>query len=112
MLFRDAQVPSTRRSPCTSLRGQEALTGATGPGGPIRLAHSDQNDGARRLRRGYSFTDGEDDLGRLDAGPFFMAFVRDPARSVDGEADHREAGLAVVGQRGLDPRGDQTVELQ
>ena len=32
------------------------------------------------LRRGYNFTDGTDGLGRLDAGLFFLAFVRDPAR--------------------------------
>ena len=30
------------------------------------------------LRRGYNFADGTDDLGRLDAGLFFLAFVRDP----------------------------------
>ena len=30
------------------------------------------------LRRGYTFTDGNDRLGRLDAGLFFVAFVRDP----------------------------------
>ena len=30
------------------------------------------------LRRGYTFTDGNDALGRLDAGLFFVAFVRDP----------------------------------
>ena len=30
------------------------------------------------LRRGYNFTDGNDSLGRLDAGLFFVAFVRDP----------------------------------
>ena len=30
------------------------------------------------LRRGYNFTDGNDALGRLDAGLFFVAFVRDP----------------------------------
>ena len=34
--------------------------------------------GARILRRGYNFTDGNDSLGRLDAGLFFIAFVRDP----------------------------------
>ena len=32
----------------------------------------------RLLRRGYNFTDGNDALGRLDAGLFFLAFVRDP----------------------------------
>ena len=45
----------------------------------VRLAHPDQNGGARMLRRGYNFTDGSDGLGRLDAGLFFLAYVRDPA---------------------------------
>ena len=31
------------------------------------------------LRRGYSFVDGSDGLGRLDAGLFFIAYQRDPA---------------------------------
>lgn len=44
----------------------------------VRLAHPDFNDGVRLLRRGYNFTDGNDALGRLDAGLFFLAFVRDP----------------------------------
>jgi len=44
----------------------------------VRLAHPTQNDGVRMLRRGYNFTDGNDSLGRLDAGLFFLAFVRDP----------------------------------
>ena len=44
----------------------------------VRLAHPTQNGGARMLRRGYNFTDGNDGLGRLDAGLFFLAFVRDP----------------------------------
>ncbi|MEU3504899.1 iron uptake transporter deferrochelatase/peroxidase subunit, partial [Streptomyces hundungensis] len=43
----------------------------------VRLAHPDSNDGARILRRGYSFTDGTDGLGRLDAGLFFLAYQRD-----------------------------------
>jgi deferrochelatase/peroxidase EfeB len=46
----------------------------------VRLAHPTQNDGTRMLRRGYNFTDGSDSLGRLDAGLFFVAFVRDPDR--------------------------------
>ena len=46
----------------------------------VRLAHPTQNGGVRMLRRGYNFTDGTDGLGRLDAGLFFLAFVRDPAR--------------------------------
>ena len=43
----------------------------------VRLAHPTPNGGARMLRRGYTFTDGDDGLGRLDAGLFFVAFVRD-----------------------------------
>ncbi|MEZ5182087.1 MAG: Dyp-type peroxidase [Acidimicrobiales bacterium] len=46
----------------------------------VHLAHPDQNEGAALLRRGYNFTDGSDGLGRLDAGLFFLAYVRDPAR--------------------------------
>src|SRR4051794_26842941 len=46
----------------------------------VRLAHPSANNGARMLRRGYNFTDGSDALGRLDAGLFFVAFVRDPDR--------------------------------
>ena len=44
----------------------------------VRLAHPSLHGGARMLRRGYTFTDGNDSLGRLDAGLFFVAFVRDP----------------------------------
>jgi deferrochelatase/peroxidase EfeB len=46
----------------------------------VRLAHPSRNGGVRMLRRGYNFTDGNDALGRLDAGLFFLAFVRDPDR--------------------------------
>jgi deferrochelatase/peroxidase EfeB len=45
----------------------------------VRLASAGENDGARILRRGYSFTDGVDEsLGELDAGLFFISFQRDP----------------------------------
>ncbi|WP_328581797.1 iron uptake transporter deferrochelatase/peroxidase subunit [Streptomyces sp. NBC_00370] len=47
------------------------------PTSHVRLAHPDTNNGARLLRRGYSFTDGTDGLGRLDAGLFFLAYQRD-----------------------------------
>ncbi|KIF70147.1 peroxidase [Streptomyces sp. AcH 505] len=47
------------------------------PTSHVRLAHPDTNSGARLLRRGYSFTDGTDGLGRLDAGLFFLAYQRD-----------------------------------
>jgi deferrochelatase/peroxidase EfeB len=48
------------------------------PASHVRLAHPSANDGARMLRRGYTFTDGNDALGRLDAGLYFIAFTRDP----------------------------------
>ncbi|KMS66986.1 peroxidase [Streptomyces viridochromogenes] len=48
------------------------------PDAHVRLAHPASNDGATILRRGYSFTDGTDGLGRLDAGLFFLAYQRDP----------------------------------
>jgi deferrochelatase/peroxidase EfeB len=44
----------------------------------VRLAHPAQNSDAHLLRRGYNFVDGSDGLGRLDAGLFFMAYMRDP----------------------------------
>jgi deferrochelatase/peroxidase EfeB len=62
--------------------------GARGPDGElvigevahVRLAHPDQNGGARMLRRGYNFVDGTDGLGRLDAGLFFISYQRDAHR--------------------------------
>jgi len=44
----------------------------------VRIVHPTQNDGVRMLRRGYNFVDGSNDLGGLDAGLFFIAYVRDP----------------------------------
>src|SRR3954454_13018202 len=43
----------------------------------VFLAHP-TNSGTAILRRGYSFVDGSDGLGRLDARLFFIAFQRDP----------------------------------
>ena len=43
----------------------------------VFLAHP-TNSGTAILRRGYSFVDGSDGLGRLDAGLFFICFQRDP----------------------------------
>jgi deferrochelatase/peroxidase EfeB len=44
----------------------------------VRMVHPDNNGGSKMLRRGYNFVDGSDGLGRMDAGLFFLAFVRDP----------------------------------
>ena len=43
----------------------------------VFLAHP-TNSGTAILRRGYSFVDGSDGLGRLDAGLFFIAYQRNP----------------------------------
>ncbi|MFK3679431.1 iron uptake transporter deferrochelatase/peroxidase subunit [Microbacterium sp. NPDC090218] len=48
----------------------------------VSLAHPDHNDGIRILRRGYNYVDGNNDLGRLDAGLFFLSYQRDPAQFV------------------------------
>jgi deferrochelatase/peroxidase EfeB len=55
----------------------EPFLKAMKPTSHVRLAHPDSNDGATILRRGYSFTDGTDGLGRLEAGLFFLAYQRD-----------------------------------
>lgn len=55
----------------------EPFLKAMRPDAHVRLAHPDSNGGAMILRRGYSFTDGTDGLGRLDAGLFFLAYQRD-----------------------------------
>lgn len=57
-------------------RADEPLIASTAH---VRLAHPTTNDGAAMLRRGYNFVDGNDELGRLNAGLFFISFQRDPA---------------------------------
>lgn len=48
----------------------------------VRLAHPDQNDGIRILRRGFNYVNGNNDLGRLDAGLFFLSYQRDPGQFI------------------------------
>ena len=48
----------------------------------VRLAHPDVNGGTRILRRGYNYVDGNNDLGRLDAGLFFLSYQRSPEQFV------------------------------
>lgn len=43
----------------------------------VRLAHPSANSGVRLLRRGFNYVDGNNDLGRLDAGLFFLSYQRD-----------------------------------
>lgn len=48
----------------------------------VRLAHPDLNNGIKLLRRGYNYVDGNNALGRLDAGLFFIAYQRSLDRFV------------------------------
>ena len=48
----------------------------------VRLAHPSINDGIRILRRGYNYVDGNNELGRLDAGLFFLSYQRSPAQFI------------------------------
>lgn len=48
----------------------------------VALAHPTKNAGARLLRRGYNFVDGNDELGRLNAGLFFLSYQRDPEQFI------------------------------
>ncbi|GAB2863105.1 iron uptake transporter deferrochelatase/peroxidase subunit [Actinocorallia aurea] len=64
-------------SPGRSREHDPVILAKMAPDAHVRLAHPDTNGGARLLRRGYSFTDGTDGLGRLDAGLFFLAYQRD-----------------------------------
>lgn len=62
-------------------------TGATGAplidkDAHVRLAHSSSNGGIQLLRRGYNFVDGNDSLGRLDAGLFFISYQRSPEQFI------------------------------
>ncbi|MFL6087910.1 MAG: iron uptake transporter deferrochelatase/peroxidase subunit [Mycobacterium sp.] len=45
----------------------------------VRLVKPEHVGGVKMLRRGYHFTDGSDGFGHLDAGLFFIAFVRNPS---------------------------------
>ena len=48
----------------------------------IRLAHHTNNGGARILRRGYNYVDGNNEQGRPDAGLFFISFQRSPSQFI------------------------------
>ncbi|MFC7790244.1 iron uptake transporter deferrochelatase/peroxidase subunit [Microbacterium sp. MAHUQ-60] len=48
----------------------------------VRLAHPDANGGIRILRRGFNYVGGNNALGRLDAGLFFLSYQRDPRQFV------------------------------
>jgi deferrochelatase/peroxidase EfeB len=58
----------------------------------VRLANPQFNGGSKILRRGYSFVDGTDGLGRLNAGLFFLAYQRDPRTGFTRINQHLTAG--------------------
>ena len=49
----------------------------------VRLVRSSMTKGSQLPCRGYSFVDGNDELGRLDAGRFFISFQRSPQQFID-----------------------------
>lgn len=55
---------------------------AIDPASHVARAHPDHNGGIRMLRRGYNYVDGNTVLGRLDAGLFFLGYVRSPDRFI------------------------------
>lgn len=66
-------------TPDFSKRGPDGAT-AIPVDAHVRLAHASHLGGIRLLRRGYNFTDGSDGVGHLDAGLFFLAYMRDPGK--------------------------------
>jgi deferrochelatase/peroxidase EfeB len=46
----------------------------------IRLASPQRNGGARLLRRGYTYVDGDDHAADFESGLLFLAYQRDPVR--------------------------------
>ena len=60
----------------------------------VRLVSPEHLGGIEILRRGYNFTDGSDGFGHLDAGLFFIAFVRSPEKQfipMLGEMSRKDA---------------------
>lgn len=60
-------------------RANESLIAKTAH---VRLSHPTNNGGAAMLRRGYNFVDGNDELGRLNAGLFFLSYQRSPQQFI------------------------------
>ena len=101
-LTRDGLLPETSRpDPARVLHGKdalrewmqstadEAIAALDGVhfdlAEPIRkiecmIAPTENNGGIAMLRRGYNYVDGNDEVGRLNAGLFFIAFINSPER--------------------------------
>jgi deferrochelatase/peroxidase EfeB len=68
----------------------------------IALAAHENNNGVRILRRGYNYTDGLNDLGLLDAGLFFIGFMKDPKQFITlqeklGRSDQLNEYISHIG---------------
>jgi deferrochelatase/peroxidase EfeB len=49
----------------------------------VALAAHENNGGTKILRRSYNYTEGIDDLGQIDAGLLFIAYMNDPKHFID-----------------------------
>jgi deferrochelatase/peroxidase EfeB len=68
----------------------------------VALAAHENNNGIRIFRRGYNFTDGISDVGQLDAGLLFVAYMNDPDSFVQlqtklGRSDLLNEYIAHIG---------------
>jgi deferrochelatase/peroxidase EfeB len=75
---------------------------AIAPTAHIALAAHENNGGVRILRRGYNFTDGINDVGQLDAGLLFIAYMKDPQQFITlqsklGSSDQLNEYISHIG---------------
>jgi deferrochelatase/peroxidase EfeB len=69
----------------------------------VRLVKPEHVGGVKMLRRGYNFTDGSDGFGHLDAGLFFIAFVRNPSTNfvpVQAQMSSKDALIEYITHTG------------
>jgi len=68
----------------------------------VALAAHENNNGIRILRRSYNYTDGINELGHLDAGLLFIAYMNDPGHFIQlqtklGSSDRLNEYISHVG---------------
>jgi deferrochelatase/peroxidase EfeB len=84
------------------------------PTAHIALAAHENNGGIKILRRSYNYTEGIDDVGQIDAGLLFIAFMNDPGHFVTiqtklGSVDRLNEYITHVGSAIFAvPRGPRT----
>jgi deferrochelatase/peroxidase EfeB len=72
------------------------------PTSHVALAAHENNNGIRIFRRGYNFTDGINEVGQLDAGLLFVAYMNDPDHFIQlqtrlGRSDALNEYIAHIG---------------